>query len=78
MVQKLIQKQYYSKTHNKWGGRLLILANLKTHASYFDLPFITISNFGVTSNLSRLFSENVNAETALKLSFSSCLMFSCF
>ena len=42
----------YSKTHIKRRGRLLILANLKTSASYLDPQFIDFGNFGVASNLS--------------------------
>ena len=39
------------------GGRLLILANSNTPASYFDPPpsFISFSNFGVASNVGSFF-----------------------
>ena len=54
-----------------------MLANFKTPASYFDPLYINFSNVGVTSNVRRAFFEDVNAGTALKLSYSSCLMFRC-
>ena len=56
-----------------------MLANLKTHASYFD-P-LKLINLGIVELLQMCmdhFSEDMNAGIALKLSFSSCLMFHCF
>ena len=55
-----------------------MLANLKTHASYFDpLQFINLEILKLLQMCVDHFSD-VNAGIALKLSFSSCLMFCYF
>ena len=51
------------------GGRVLILDSLKTHASYFDLLFINFINFGVTSNLRRLFLRRYEYRNCIKTQF---------
>ena len=51
------------------GGRLLILANLKTPAAYFDPPIINFSNIRVSSNLSRSFFRGCECSYSIKIQF---------